>query len=215
MKDFKTYEVDLFEKIFELNSKNKIGATTITVFTFILYKCEDPQKEIVLSDYEMARELGLSRQTVITAKNKLKLLGLLNYQRNPGFPNRFILSGNEFPNEKLKINEINEIKEIPIKNLNRIPEPKIIDTNSFSKFPTLKQFMDFAKTLKDYSEKLDDLLIKKFHQWENSDWKNSLGKPILNWQTVLEKNLIMLEISLPKENQTHFKIPNIKRPKLY
>ena len=96
---------NLFEKIFELNSNNKIGATTITVFTFILYKCENPQKEIVLSDYEMARELGLSRQTVIAAKNKLKLLGLLDYQRNPGFPNRFILNGNEFPNEKLKITE--------------------------------------------------------------------------------------------------------------
>ena len=209
MKDSKIYLADLFERIFELNSNNKIDATTITVFTFILYKCGDPQKEIVLSDYEMARELGLSRQTVITAKNKLKILGLLDYQRNPGFPNRFIL--NEFPNEKLKITEI---KEIPIKNLNRIPEPKIIATNSFSKFPTLKQFMDFAKTLNDYSEKLDDLLIQKFHQWENSDWKNSLAKPILNWQSVLEKNLIMLEISLPKQNRTHYKIPNIKRPKL-
>ena len=211
MKDSKIYEADLFEKIFELNSKNKIGATTITVFTFILYKCKDPQKEIVLSDYEMASELGLSRQTVITAKNKLKLLGLLDYQRNPGFPNRFILSGNEFPNEKPTIIEI---KEIPVENLQRIPEPKNIAPISFSKFPTLEQFMDFAKTLKDYSEKLDDLLIQKFHQWENSDWKNSLGKPILNWRSVLEKNLMMLEISLPKENETRYKIPNIKRPKV-
>ena len=202
---------NLFEKIFELNSKSKIGATTITVFTFILYKCEDPLKEIVLSDYEMARELGLSRQTVITAKNKLKLLGLLDYQRNPGFPNRFILSGNEFPYEKL---EIKEIKEIPIKHLKRIPEPKIIGTNSFSKFPTLKQFMDFAKTLKDYSEKLDDLLIQKFHQWENSDWKNTLGKPILNWQTVLEKNMIMFDSLRSIKNNSLANIPNIKRPKL-
>ena len=102
MKDSKIYESDLFEKIFELNSNNKIGATTITVFTFILYKCEDPRKEIVLSDYEMARELGLSRQTVITAKKKLKLLGILNYERNPGFPNRFILNKNELPKKLLK-----------------------------------------------------------------------------------------------------------------
>ena len=35
--------------------------------------------------------------------------------------------------------------------------------------------MDFAKTLKEYSEKLDDLLIQKFHKWEDADWKNSLG----------------------------------------
>ncbi len=202
---------NLFEKIFELNSKSKIGATTISVFIFILYKCEDLQKEIVLSDYEMARELGLSRQTVITAKNKLKHLGLLNYQRNPGFPNRFILNGNEFPNEKL---DIKEIKEIPIKNLNRIPEPKIIGTNSFSKIPTLKQIMDFAKTLKDYSGKLDDLLIQKFHQWENSDWKNTLGKPILNWQSVLQKNMIMFDSHRSFINNSALKIPEIKRPKL-
>lgn len=204
------FNENLFEKIFDLNSKNKIGSNTIAVFTFILYKCEDLQKEIVLSDYEMARELGLSRQTVINAKNKLKLFGLLDYQRKPGFPNRIILQGNEFPKEAATI----KTKEISIENFIRISEPNIIATNSISKFPTLEQFMDFAKTLNNYSEKLDDLLIKKFHQWENSDWKNPLGKPILNWQSVLEKNLMMLEISLSKENQTHYKIPNIKRPKL-
>jgi hypothetical protein len=57
MKTLKSFDVHLFEKIFDLNSKNKIGANTIAVFTFILYKCEDLQKEIELSDYEMAREL--------------------------------------------------------------------------------------------------------------------------------------------------------------
>ena len=202
---------NLFEKIFELNSKSKIGATTITVFTFILYKCEDPQKKIVLSDYEMARELGLSRQTVITAKNKLKLLGLLEYKRNPGFPNRFILNGNEFPNEKLKIYEI---KEIPAEKFNPIQSPKNVASNSQSKHPTLMQFMDFAKTLKDYSEKFDDWLIKKFHQWENSDWNNTLGRPILNWQSVLQKNMIMFDSHRNFENNSALKIPEIKRPKL-
>ncbi|ROI09822.1 hypothetical protein EGI11_03435 [Chryseobacterium sp. H3056] len=211
MKDSKNFNGNLFEKIFDLNSRNKIGSNTIAVFAFILYKCEDVQKEIELSDYEMAKELGLSRQTVITAKNKLKLLGLLDYRRNSGFPNRFILKANELPKETLKINET---KEIAVKNTKRIPEPKIIATNSFSKFPTLKQFMDFAKTLNNYSEKLDDLLVQKFHQWENSDWKNPLGKPILNWQSVLEKNIIMLEISLSKESHSLSKIPNISRPKV-
>jgi hypothetical protein len=42
----KTFDVNLFEKIFDLNSKNKIGANTIAVFTFILYKCEDLRKEM-------------------------------------------------------------------------------------------------------------------------------------------------------------------------
>lgn len=211
MKDSKNFNGNLFEKIFDLNSRNKIGSNTIAVFAFILYKCEDVQKEIELSDYEMARELGLSRQTVITAKNKLKLLGLLDYRRNPGFPNRFILKANELPKETLKIIET---KEIAVKNIKRIPEPKIIATNSFSKFPTLEQFIDFAKTLNNYSEKLDDLLVQKFYQWENSDWTNPLGKPILNWQSVLEKNIIMLEISLSKESHSLSKIPNISRPKV-
>lgn len=202
---------NLFEKIFELNSKNKIGATTITVFTFILYKCEDPQKEIVLSDYEMARELGLSRQTVITAKNKLKLLGLLDYHRNPGFPNRFILKENELLKEVPK--EL-DIKTVPCEKFNPIQLPRNVASNSLSKNPTLKQFMDFAKTLKDYSENLDDLLIQKFHRWENSDWKNTLGKPILNWQTVLGKNMIMFDSHRNFENNSALKIPEIKRPKL-
>ena len=212
MKNSENFNEKLFEKIFDLNSRNKIGSNTITVFTFILYKCEDVQKEIELSDYEMARELGLSRQTVITAKNKLKLLGLLDYRRNPGFSNRFILKANELPKEKPTI--IIETKEIPVDGLNRITEPKAVAINSFSKFPTLEQFMDFAKTLNNYSEKLDELLAKKFHQWENSDWKNPLGKPILNWQSVLEKNIIMLEISLSKESHSLPKIPNISRPKV-
>ncbi|GEM_PF-4058744 len=54
MKNSTTSEVNLFQKIFDLNSKNKIGANTIAVFTFILYKCENLQKEIVISDYQMA-----------------------------------------------------------------------------------------------------------------------------------------------------------------
>ena len=75
--------------------------------------------------------------------------------------------------------------------------------------------MDFAKTLENYSEKLDDALIEKFHQWEEADWKNGLGRPILDWQIVLKKNLTMLELfSISKEDISIHKIPNIKRPKL-
>ncbi|OCK52238.1 hypothetical protein BA768_12865 [Chryseobacterium sp. CBo1] len=210
MKNSKTFEVNLFEKIFELNSKNKIGANTIAVFTFILYKYEDMQKELELSDYEMARELGLSRQTIITAKNKLKLLGLLDYNRNRGFPNRFILKGND----SSKVIAKSEIKEDFIKELDQILEPEIIVNNSHSKYPSLKQFMDFAKTLKDYSEKLDNLLIQKFQKWEEADWKNSLGRPILNWQSTLEKNMNTLEFSDSYKSSSLSNLPIIKRPKL-
>jgi len=210
MKNSKTFDVNLFEKIFDLNSKNKIGANAIVVFTFILYKCEDLRKEIELSDYQMARELGLSRQTVITAKNKLKLLGLLDYNRNRGFPNRFILKGNDSHNIIAKA----EIKEDFIKELDQIVEPEIIVDNSHSKYPSLKQFMDFAKTLKDYSEMLDDLLIQKFHKWEEADWKNSLGRPILNWQSTLEKNMNTLEFSNSYKSSSLSNLPIIKRPKL-
>lgn len=210
MKNSKTFEVNLFEKIFDLNSKNKIGANTIAVFTFILYKCEDLRKEIVLSDYQMARELGLSRQTIITAKYKLKLLGLLDYNRNRGFPNRFILKGNDSPNVIAK----SEIKEDFIKELDQILEPEIIVNNSHSEYPSLKQFMDFAKTLKDYSERLDDLLIQKFQKWEEADWKNSLGRPILNWQSTLEKNMNTLEFSHSYKSSSLSNLPIIKRPKL-
>jgi len=211
MKNSKIFDVNLFEKIFELNSKNKVGANTIAVFTFILYKCEDLRKEIVLSDYQMARELGLSRQTIITAKNKLKLLGLLDYNRNRGFPNRFILKGNDFPKVTPKTDEI---MEDPIEELDQILEPESFVNNSSSKYPSLKQFMDFAKTLKDYSEKLDDLLIQKFHKWEEADWKNSLGRPILNWQSTLEKNMNTLEFSHSYKSSSLSNLPIIKRPKL-
>lgn len=211
MKNSKTFEVNLFEKIFDLNSKNKIGANTIAVFTFILYKCEDLLNEIELSDYQIARELGLSRQTVITAKNKLKLLGLLDYNRNRGFPNRFVLKVNDLPKVTLKTDEI---MADSIEALDQNLEPVIILHNSFSKYPTLKQFMDFAKTLKDYSEKLDDLLIQKFHKWEKADWKNSIGRPILSWQSTLEKNMNTLEFSHSYKSSSLSDLPIIKRPKL-
>lgn len=211
MRNSKTFDVNLFEKMFDLNSKNKIGANTIAVFTFIIYKCEDPQKEIILSDYQMARELGLSRQTVITAKNKLKLIGLLDYNRNPGFPNRFILNGNPMPKVTLKTYEI---IDKPIDGLKTIVESEINTKSSFSKYPNLKQFMDFAKTLKDYSEKLDDLLIQKFQKWEETDWKNVIGRPILNWQSTLEKNINTLDVSHFNGNSSSSNLPKIKRPKL-
>jgi hypothetical protein len=211
MKNSKTFDVNLLERIFDLNSKNKIGANTIAVFTFILYKCEDLQKEIELSDYQMARELGLSRQTIITAKNKLKVLGLLDYNRNRGFPNRFILKGNQLPKVASKTLET---MEDPIKELDQFLESTIVGENSSSKYPSLKQFMDFARTLKDYSEKLDDLLIQKFHKWEEAHWKNSLGRPILNWQSTLEKNMNTLEFSHSYKSSSLSNLPIIKRPKL-
>lgn len=211
MKNSKTFDVNLFEKIFDLNSKNKIGANTIAVFTFILYKCEDLRKEIELSDYQMARELGLSRQTIITAKNKLKLLGLLDYNRNRGFPNRFILNENQLPKATPKTSEI---MEDPIEELDQFLESTIVGENSSSKYPSIKQFMDFARTLKDYSEKLDDLLIQKFHKWEEAEWKNSLGRPILNWQSTLEKNMNILEFSNSSESSSVSNLPIIRRPKL-
>ncbi len=211
MRNSKTFDVNLFEKMFDLNSKNKIGANTIAVFTFILYKCEDPRKEIVLSDYQMARELGLSRQTIITAKNKLKLLGLLDYNRNRGFPNRFILNGNQLPKQT---QNTDEVIEESIDELEPILEPKIITSNSFSKYPNLQQFMDFAKTLKDYSEKLDDLLIQKFKKWEEANWRNSLGRPVLNWQSTLEKNINTLDVSNYNESSSLTILPIIKRPNL-
>ena len=207
MKKAQNFDRNLFEKIFELNSKNKIGANTIAVFTFILYQCEGLQKEIVLSDYQMARELGLSRQTIITAKNKLKHLGLLEFSRNRGFPNRFILKGDELLKNAPKKEET---KEIPMEDSAQNSEPNVEANHSFSKYPNLKQFMDFAKTLDDYSEKLDDALIEKFHQWEEADWKNGIGRPILDWQIVLKKNLSMLELfsTSKEEGSLH------KRPKL-
>ncbi len=206
MKTTKIFDADLFERIFELNSENKIGANTIAVFTFILYKCEDLQKEIVLSDYEMARELGLSRQTVITAKNKLKLLGILDYEINRGFPNRFILGAKFLPKETPETPETIKIEEIP--------EPKRNENTSASKFPTLKQFMEFAKTLNNYSEKLDESLVQKFHLWENSGWNNAIGRPILDWRYVLKVNLSMLKVSPNNKDQILYKLPNIERPKV-
>lgn len=211
MRNSKTFDMNLFDKMFDLNSENKIGANTIAVFTFILYKCEDPRKEIVLSDYQMARELGLSRQTVITAKNKLKLLGLLDYNRNRGFPNRFILNGNPMPKQT---QNTDEIIDKPIDELKTIVESEINTNSSFLKYPNLQQFMDFAKTLKEYSEKLDDLLIQKFKKWEEANWRNSLGRPILNWQSTLEKNINTLDVSHYNESSSLSSLPIINRSKL-
>ncbi|MDR6515830.1 hypothetical protein [Chryseobacterium camelliae] len=74
--------------------------------------------------------------------------------------------------------------------------------------------MDFAKTLKDYSEKLDDLLIQKFQKWEKANWKNSLGRSILNWQSTLEKNINTLDVSHFNGNSSLPNLPIIKRPNL-
>jgi len=74
--------------------------------------------------------------------------------------------------------------------------------------------MDFAKTLKDYSEKLDDVLIQKFQKWNEADWKNSLGRPILNWQSTLQKNINTIDFSNPFESSSLPNLPIIERPKL-
>jgi hypothetical protein len=60
--------------------------------------------------------------------------------------------------------------------------------------PTFDEFLGYAKTLNNYHSKLDFSIKEKYDSFKNNDWKNSADRPIINWKSLLEKQLPFLKI---------------------
>lgn len=70
--------------------------------------------------------------------------------------------------------------------------------------PTLKEFLEYARTIKIYKLSLEYSLEAKYNQWIENKWKDGNNKKISNWKTKLQNTMPYLkEVNIPKQ-QTIF-----------
>ena len=109
------YYLELIQRFWDFNKKAKVSPTEISLYFYLLkIGYENERYDFKISDVELGKELGLTRKTIKSTKEKLKNLGLIQFQSKNGLPSHYRLLLNysiEIEPEKLIKNEENTIVE--------------------------------------------------------------------------------------------------------
>ncbi|QOW09907.1 hypothetical protein Q73A0000_05800 [Kaistella flava (ex Peng et al. 2021)] len=235
------YYLELIQRFWQFNKENQVGSTAISMYLYLLKTSNDTNRyDFNISDVEISKQLGLTRKTVKSTKEKLRSLGLIQYQTKNGSPGSYrlildypLLITHSKASEKQRkgretISPKTEQLEIPLQIVLPIQEageniPKIVNQNIKPQFlkvsspisddkriPTIEEFIKYAQTLESYDSQLDFSIKEKYENWINNNWKNSSDRPITNWKSSLKSTLPFMKSATIN---TIPSIPNIKRTK--
>ncbi|KQT23736.1 hypothetical protein ASG22_06770 [Chryseobacterium sp. Leaf405] len=235
------YYFELIQRFWDYNTKKPIGSAAIAAYLFLLKTSnENDRYDFKISDVVVSRELGLSRKTVIKTREKLKNLGLIDFQTPKGHPCHYrILLNNslqflvedekkvtEQENDDIKTEENDHIivEELLQKELvseilqNNQPENNeaLIESQQDHKdigFPSFSEFLDYAQTLNAFDPQLETGIREKYETWISNGWTNNLKRPITNWKSSLKSALPFINNSVDTDIFSAKSIPDIKRPK--
>ena len=230
------YYLELIQRFWDFNQKAQLNTTAIAMYLYLLKLGHDNNGyHIIVSDAAISNALGITRKTVKPTKDKLRNLGLIQFQNGKGLPCSYrillnysfeckdpekqkIKSNNEFHAPILEKIENSQSDSLPIQNNSKTSvlkdekvhnnKPKHFKSNQ----PSWKEFIEYAQTLENYTSQLDFSIEEKYEIWKNNGWKNTSKLPITNWKSTLKSTLPYL--LNPKENSSFSlqDIPNIKRP---
>ncbi|MDN3606418.1 hypothetical protein [Kaistella yonginensis] len=232
------YYLELIQRFWDFNQRKSVGSTGIAMYLYLLkIACDNDRYDFQISDVAVSKELGLTRKTVKSTKEKLKNLGLIQFQTKNGLPcnYRLILDYPLLIFES-KNNKKEEIKENFIHKVDKYILPSAMvslvqthsgDTNqefeeqsllkslaeNDKTLPSFEEFIKYAKTLEIYEPELDFDIKSKYEIWKNNGWKNSSDRPITNWKSSLKSTLPFMKKVIGKDQLSLQTIPNIKRPK--
>lgn len=229
------YYLELIQRFWNFNQKIRFGSSTIVIYLYLLKLANDENGyTIIISDIAMSNILGLTRKTIKSCKEKLRSLGLIQYETKNGCPCFYRLMvdynieiaesviGNK--DELKSISDINIIEKcnhsLVIHNIPSVIEKKEKNDDKSLKnhfelyeIPSLEMFIEYAQSLDLYDASLDVKIKEKYFSWVGNNWKNTSNRPISNWKLSLKNTLPYLK------DMTNFKdcflesIPDIKRPK--
>lgn len=115
------YYLELIQRFWNFNQKTNIGPTAIAMYLYLLKTGNDNNAyDFQISDVVVSNELGLTRKTAKLTKEKLRNLGLIQYQIKSGFPCHYRL----ILNYPLQIFETENIKNEEFEIEAAFPEPK-------------------------------------------------------------------------------------------
>ena len=81
------YYLELIQRFWDFSKTVKISPTEISLYFYLLKMgYENDRYDFKISDIELGKELGLTRKTIKSTKEKLKRLGLIQFQSKNGLP---------------------------------------------------------------------------------------------------------------------------------
>lgn len=210
------YYLELIRRFWDFNKIVKISPAEIALYFYLLKIGYDNDRyDFTISDMELGRELGLTRVTIKTTREKLKNSGLIQFQTGKGIPCTYRLLLNysfEIHSEKTN-NE--ECISTEIMNTSEMVKaaPKIDHQNNENiQIPSLNELIEYARTLPGYEFRLDEGISEKYEGWISKGWKNAFDRPISNWKATLKSTLPYLKNSTQYHQVSVPEIPSIKRP---
>lgn len=230
------YYLELIQRFWDFNQKAQLNTTAIAMYLYFLKLGHDNSGyHIIVSDVAISNALGITRKTVKPTKDKLRNLGLIQFENRIGLPCSYrillnysfeciyqkkqkIKSNNEFHAPILEKIENSQSDSLPIQNNSKtsvLKDEKVQNNKPKhfkSKHPSWKEFIEYAQTLENYISQLDFSIEEKYKIWKKNGWRNTSNLPITNWKSALKSTLPYL-LNL-KENSSFSlqDIPNIKRP---
>lgn len=232
------YYLELIERFWVFNQKVRPGSTVIGFYLYLLKIAKDSDDyNFKISDVVLSRELGLTRKTVKTTKEKLRNFGLIQFQTKNGTSGSYRLILN-YSLERVESEKIIDAeaslyepsfqkaddKEILLHtdaiiesfsdNSGEINvQTKTHSSNENPDIPEFNEFLAYAQTLSAYKSELDMPVKEKYHSWKNNGWKNRSERPITNWRSSLKSTLPFLKVVAQDDMQLSLKtIPDVKRP---
>ncbi|GEM52765.1 hypothetical protein EB1_25550 [Empedobacter brevis NBRC 14943 = ATCC 43319] len=221
----------LIKKFWNYNEKDPLGAVSVALYLFLLEIWEkNKENDFNLSDTEICERLKITRPTIISLRQKLMTLGMIQYQPKNGLPGYYkiiteyspIISAFEKPknaiSKKKKNREKSLLKKETIQSLELNSEKSSkndVPISVFGNIPSLEEFTEYAKTLENYIPELEILIIEKYDSWIKNDWKNGYNKSITNWKSSIKNAIPFLQSELNSSNTISSKIvlQTIRRPK--
>lgn len=91
------------------------------------------------------------------------------------------------------------LKHLVNEDVNVNKDIKGVETQKI-KYPSLVEFLEYAKTLKPYSKNLEFAIEAKYNAWNEAGWVDGFGNKIKNWKTKLQNTITKL--SPTKETET-------------
>jgi len=231
---------ELIQRFWDLNQKKHLGCNAIAMYLYLLKLGNDNKGyDIIVSDVDVSKVLGLARNTIKQTKEKLGSIGLIQYKNKKGRACFYqLLTDYDVEiSESEKAQKVKTRKKInpsivkkdenassvvvPIENTEEITvqqsEPLPVNPSKYhfkaADIPSLEEFIAFAQTLEGYETSLDSEIEKKYLSWVGNHWRSVSDRPITNWKSSL-KNTFPYMINKTDDNTMRIdSIPDIKRPK--
>ncbi|WP_187477760.1 helix-turn-helix domain-containing protein [Amniculibacterium sp. G2-70] len=81
---------ELISRFWEHNEKQPLGAIAVSLYLFLLeIWTKNEENDFKLSDNDICKRLKITRPTIITLRQKLSNLGMIQYQSQNGLPGHY------------------------------------------------------------------------------------------------------------------------------